>query len=354
MQKRPLRRTRSLGLVPPVCLIFALIFATALSERGYSVEIIAHRGASHTAPENTLSAVNLAWQRGTDAVEIDIWLTGDGRIVALHDKNTERTTGESWQVAERTLDELQSLDAGSWKDAAFAGERIPTLDEILATVPDGKRLFIEIKSKAEILPELERVLTASGKQPNQTVIISFDFDTVRTAKSRMPKLPGYWIQGTSPSRNEKTGAVVAPPDELIEKCRGAGLDGLDLKYDSELTCEIVESMHRLGLGLYVWTVNEPEDARRLIALGVDGITTDRPGWLRGQLQTAQHDVASQSPRSAGRCASVPTRRPSTVSNIDRVQYGRCRPCRGIVRLVPLGSRPPSCRSSSRLLPKRPR
>ncbi|HUT94676.1 MAG TPA: glycerophosphodiester phosphodiesterase [Thermoguttaceae bacterium] len=263
------------------------------------MEIIAHRGASHTAPENTLSAVNLAWQRGTDAVEIDVRLTGDGRIVVLHDKTTERTTGESWQVAERTLDELQSLDAGSWKDAAFAGERIPTLEEILATVPDGKRLFIEIKSTAEILPEFERVLAASGKQPDQTVIISFDFDTVRAAKSRMPKLPVYWIQGTSPSRNEKTGAVVAPPAELIEKCRGAGLDGLDLKYDGELTCEIVDSMHRLGLGLYVWTVNEPEDARRLVALGVDGITTDRPGWLRDQLQTAQQDMARQGPSPAG-------------------------------------------------------
>jgi len=271
-------------------IVFAVLTSSALAcviptpARG--MEIIAHRGASHSAPENTLSAVNLAWQRGADAVEIDIWLTRDGRIVALHDKTTERTAGKKWHVAERTLEELRSLDAGSWKNAAYAGERIPTLEEILATVPDGKRLFIEIKCKAEILPELERVVAASGKRPEQTVFISFDFDTIRAAKSRMPERPAYWIQGTSPSRNAKTGAVVAPPDELIARCRAAGLDGLDLKFDSKLTPKIVDAMHRLGLGLYVWTVNEPADARRLVALGVDGITTDRTGWLRDRLPAA--------------------------------------------------------------------
>ena len=266
-----------------------LLSATGIAQRGYCVEIIAHRGASHSAPENTLAAVNLAWQRGADAVEIDIWMTKDGRIVALHDETTKRTTGGDWNVTERTLRELRSLDAGSWKGKAWAGEKIPTLEEILATVPDGKCLFIEVKEnkrKARIVPELERVLSASGKRPAQTVVISFDFQIVAAAKARMPELPVYWIQGTSPSRNEKTGAVVEPPVELIERCRRAGLDGLDLKHDSKLTKEVVDAMHRLGLELYVWTVNSPEDAERLIALGVDGITTDRPGWLRRQLKTA--------------------------------------------------------------------
>jgi glycerophosphoryl diester phosphodiesterase len=283
MQKHHLRPTCCLAFF----LVLGLAFAGSLAERGDAVEVIAHRGASRLAPENTLAAVTLAWQRGADAVEIDVWLTADGRIVALHDETTERTTGEPGKVAERTLAELRALDAGSWKGAVFAGERIPTLEEILATVPDGKRLFIEVKCKAEILPELDRVLRTSGKEPAQTVVISFDFDTLRKAKSRMPDLAVYWIQGTSPSRNRETGAVVAPPDALIEKCRRAGLDGLNLKYDSRLTREIVAAMHRLGLPLYVWTVNTPEDARRLIAMGVDGITTDRPGWLRQRLQTTR-------------------------------------------------------------------
>jgi glycerophosphoryl diester phosphodiesterase len=278
-----LRRARRCSLI----LSAALVIAGVVAERAHSVEIIAHRGASYSAPENTLAAVNLAWQRDADAVETDIWLSRDGRIVVLHDETTERTAGRKWKVAGRTLAELRGLDAGSWKGREWAGEKIPTLEEILATVPDGKRLLIEIKCGPAILPELERVLSASGKQPSQTVVISFDLDTVREAKARMPELPVYWIQGTSPSRNAKTGEVVAPPAELVEKCRRAGLDGLDLKYDSRLTRDIVEAMHSLGLRLYVWTVDEPADAARLTALGVDGITTDRPGWLRGQLHTAE-------------------------------------------------------------------
>jgi glycerophosphoryl diester phosphodiesterase len=270
-----------------VTLFAGLVLAVVCAERGNALEIIAHRGASYAAPENTRAAVDLAWRRGADAVEVDVWLTADGRIAVLHDKTTQRTAGRDWHVGKRTLAELQSLDAGSWKHPDFAGQKIPALEEVLATVPDGKRLFIEIKCRREILPELERVLKASGKRPAQTAVISFDFDTVRAAKARMPEVPVYWIQGTSPSRNEKTGAVVAPPDALVERCRRAKLDGLDLQFNSRLTPQLVDAMHDLGLELYVWTVNEPDDARRLAALGVDGITTDRPGWLRERLASGQ-------------------------------------------------------------------
>ena len=251
------------------------------------VEIIGHRGASYSAPENTLASVNLAWKRGADAAEIDVYLSKDRRIVALHDSTTKRTGGQNWKVGDRTLAELRTLDVGSWKSKDYAGEKIPTLEEVLATIPDGKRLFIEIKCKAEILPELQQVLEASGKLPAQTVIISFDFDTVAAAKSRMPELAVYWIHGTSPKRDKLTGRLTSPPSELIQRCRQAGLNGLDIAYDSQLTKRIVAEIHRLGMGLYVWTVNEPEDARRLVELGVDGITTDRPGWLREQLRTAE-------------------------------------------------------------------
>jgi len=256
-----------------------------MAQRSDAVEMIAHRGASHLAPENTLAAVKLAWQRGADAVEFDVWLTHDGRIVALHDETTERTTDKEWNVAEKTFSQLRTLDAGSWKGRSWAGEKIPSLEELLATVPDGKRVFIEVKDKARLVPELERVLKASGKRPEQTVVISFDFAAVRAAKKRMPELSVYWIQGTSPRRDKRTGRLSASPAELIRTCHAAGLDGLDLKYDSRLTKEIVAEMRRLELELYVWTVNSPEDARRMVALGVDGITTDRPGWLRKQLST---------------------------------------------------------------------
>jgi len=260
------------------------MLGSLLAGRASSVEIIGHRGASHSAPENTLASVNLAWQRGADAVEIDVWMTKDGRIVVLHDSTTERTTGKDWNVAERTLSELQELDAGSWKARKWAGQRIPTLEAVLATVPHGKRLFIEIKCGQEILPELEEVLKAAGLGPGQTVVISFDFAVVKAVKTRMPRLPVFWVHDTSPKCDEKTGRLLDPPDELIEKCRRAGLDGLDLAHDSQLTKQLVDKIHDLHMELYVWTVDSPEDAARLTALGVDGITTNRPGWLRRQLQ----------------------------------------------------------------------
>lgn len=276
-----------LSCLAGVLLSGLVILAGGLAGRAFGVEIVAHRGASYSAPENTLASVRLAWQRNADAVEIDVYLTADGRIVALHDATTKRTTGKDWKVADRTLAELKTLDAGVWKGAAWAGEKIPTLQEILATVPDGKRLFIEIKCGPQILPELERVLKASGKQPAQTVVISFDLATVRAVKGTMPLLPVYWIRPTSPRRDKKTGQIVDRLDDLIETCRKSGLDGLDLAHDSQLTKELIARIHGLGLEMHVWTVNSPDDARKLIALGVDGITTDRPGWLREQLQTAE-------------------------------------------------------------------
>ena len=277
LQTRPVHRTVALPLA-------AVITAVLLAKSCLGVEIIAHRGASHLAPENTLASVELAWKRGADGVEIDIWLTKDERIVAIHDEDTERTTGRKWKIADHTLAELRSLDAGSWKDASFAGERIPMLEEILASIPDGKRLFIEIKCKRQVLPELRRLLIASGKPTRQIVVIAFDLDTATESKRLMPDVKTYWLFGRSPQRDKDTHMITGGRiDELIEKCRAAGLDGLDLSHESELTNEIVDRIHGLGLGLYVWTVNSPADAVRVVNLGVDGITTDRPGWLPGQL-----------------------------------------------------------------------
>src|SRR5437762_11744744 len=108
-------------------------------------EIIAHRGSSFLAPENTLAAVQLGWREGADAAEGDFRLTADGQIVCVHDKTFKRTAGIDRLVAEMTLAEIESLDVGSWKAATFAGERVPTLDQLLDTLPETRRFFVEIK-----------------------------------------------------------------------------------------------------------------------------------------------------------------------------------------------------------------
>src|SRR5690606_5583846 len=121
-----------------------------------ATEIVAHRGASHDAPENTVRAVRLGWEQKADACEIDIRLSSDGKIVLLHDTDTKRTAGAEHVASKTPLADLVKLDAGSWKGEEFKGELLPSLDDLLKVVPAGERLYIEIKTGAEIMPELER------------------------------------------------------------------------------------------------------------------------------------------------------------------------------------------------------
>ena len=216
------------------------------------------------------------------AVEIDIYLTRDGHVVAVHDETTKRYGGPDKKIAKQTLAELKTIDVGRWKDKKWTGERIPTLAEILKIVPDSKRLFIEIKSGPEILPELQRVIQTAGTKPEQTAIISFSLDVVTAAKKAMPRLKVYWIVGLK--QHKVTRKWSPKVDELIRKVRAARLDGLDIGKTEGIDKSFADKVKQAGLDLYVWTVNSPSEAVRLIALGIDGITTDRPGWLRSKLK----------------------------------------------------------------------
>ena len=126
----------------------------SLPSVAHGQKLVAHRGTSHEAPENTVAAFRLAWEQGADAIEGDFYLSKDQQIVCIHDETTKRTSGEDRVVSECTLDELRRLDVGKWKHPRFEGERISTLAEVLRTVPDGKQIFIEIKCGPEIVPFL--------------------------------------------------------------------------------------------------------------------------------------------------------------------------------------------------------
>jgi glycerophosphoryl diester phosphodiesterase len=246
-----------------------------------TVEIVAHRGASWDAPENTLASMRLAWEQQADAIEMDCFLSRDGQIVVIHDADTRRTAGVQGKVAELNFEQLRRLDVGRWKDPRFAGERIPTLAEVLQTVPLGKRAFIEIKCGVEILPELERVLKASDLKPEQTVIISFSEEVIAAAKKRFAHRPAYWIAVLTPWQNQGQPRKV---DEVIATARRIGADGVDLSAEERvLTAEYARAIRQAGLFLSVWTVNDVNLARQMIRVGVQSITTDRPGWLREQL-----------------------------------------------------------------------
>lgn len=242
-----------------------------------SVEIIAHRGASYLAPENTMASVILGWEKGAD-VEVDVYLTKDNRIVIIHDGSTKRTGGTDMKVAEATSDELRKLDVGSFKSQEYAGEQIPFLDDIVETIPPGRKLYIEIKCKAEILPYLRELLVRSGKM-SQVVIIGFDLETVAESKVLID-VPTYWLKGTE--KIKETEQWIPHDPKLARTVKDRGLDGLDVHY-AGVTEEFAHAVKASGKKLYVWTVDDPNEARRLVKLGVDGITTNRPGWLREQL-----------------------------------------------------------------------
>ncbi|MEO6035783.1 MAG: glycerophosphodiester phosphodiesterase [Verrucomicrobiota bacterium] len=260
----------------------------------FAVEIIGHRGASHDAPENTLSSFKLGYKQSADGDELDIHLSRDGKLVIMHDFETKRTAGVDGKISEMTFKELRALNVGQWGDWKGRGfdEKIPSLAEAIALIPDGKKFFLEIKchdgNPAEqertinqTLPAMEKVLKKSRKTPLQTPLITFQFEVAKAAKQRMGEHEVYWLVGWA--KDKKTGEF-PKIDALIAKTREAKLDGLDLNSGFPIDKEFVKKVHDAGLKLYTWTVDDAALARTEAEAGVDGITTNRPEWLRAELK----------------------------------------------------------------------
>ena len=253
------------------------------------MQIIAHRGASYDAPENTLAAARLAWSQGADALEVDVHLTRDERLAVIHDADTLRTSGQAGDVASLTLSELQRRDVGRWKDARFAGERIPQLDEILAEVPAGKRAFVELKGDSASVPVLQRSIADAGRKRGlvaaQVTVMAFDLGVATAAKRALPTHEVCWLADAGEEAPRPT------LDEVVRDARASGLDGVDVASIWHLDAKTVQQIQSGGFKLYVWTVDDARLARRLFQAGVDGITTNRPGWLRDQIARSE-DISS--------------------------------------------------------------
>lgn len=244
-----------------------------------SPEIVAHRGASADAPENTLAAIQLAWTQGADAAEIDVLLTADGQLVVIHDETTLRTGGVDWAVAEHSLAELKTLDVGSWKSPQFVGERIPTLTEVLDIIPAGKRLFIEVKCGVEAIPELKRVLESARTLREQTVLISLDFNTIVAAKQTIPQRVAFWVTEQFAFDAKEPASLSPLTSELIAQAIAAGLDGLDINDLPQRPNGDVALIRQAGLKTCIWTVNSRDRANWLRDEGMQSITTDVPAKL---------------------------------------------------------------------------
>jgi glycerophosphoryl diester phosphodiesterase len=251
--------------------LFASFFACVLSLAAKPL-IVAHRGASQDAPENTLPAFELAWEQGADAIEGDFFLTKDNRIVCIHDKSTERLAGRKLIVKESTLRQLQELDVGIWKGEKFKGTKIPTIAEVFATIPAGKKIFIEIKCGKEIIPPLLAAIKASGLTDEQVTMICFQADVVRTFKAKAPRHKVYWL--TNFKRNDD-GAWTPSLETVLQTLNSTKADGLDSHHG--IPAHAAKRIQKEGFEWHVWTVNDLKTAKRLKELGVQSITTDVPG-----------------------------------------------------------------------------
>ena len=226
--------------------------------------VVAHRGASHYAPENTVVAAKLAWEQNADAVEVDVHLSLDSQVVVMHDYNTERTCGKKFVIKETDSDTLKTLEAGSFKDEKFKGEPVPLLAEIIETVPANKLLFIEIKSEKVIVPILKEQFGNDPKK-DQFVFIAFDYETIVDTKKAFPDNKAYWL-----SSNLKEDANI-----VLQRVKDDGLDGVDLN-KSIITPELIKVAESKGLEVHCWTVNSMKKAKKLNDIGVKGITTNKP------------------------------------------------------------------------------
>jgi glycerophosphoryl diester phosphodiesterase len=248
--------------------------------------IIAHRGASHDAPENTLSAFKLAMEQGADGFEADFYLTSDGKIVCFHDKDTERISGKKLVVVKTPLADLQKLDVGNWKDPKWKGERMPTMADVLAAVPADKKIFIELKSSVEIVAPMKRVIEESSLKPEQMVIISFHADAIAECKKQLPHIKALWLCGY---KEQKDGRITPGVEKVAATLKRIHADGLNSQaMPGHFDEAFIRRLRELGCREFsVWTVDDPKVADFYQRLGAWSITTNRPGWLRDELKSLE-------------------------------------------------------------------
>jgi glycerophosphoryl diester phosphodiesterase len=237
------------------------------NDRPADVAIVAHRGNSVSAPENTIASCNAA--RGfADWVEIDVRVTSDGELIVMHDATVDRTTNGTGEVESMTFAECRRLDAGSWFSPSFSRERVPLMSEaVLATMPD-MRPFIERKTgPAALYIDFVRSLRIE----HEAVIIAFDWDFLEEVETLSPAI--------------RTGALgsEALTAADIQAIHSRGIDFIDWAHGA-VTAETIDLVHAYGMELHVWTVNNPGRMESLIEWGIDGITTDDPQRARQSLR----------------------------------------------------------------------
>jgi glycerophosphoryl diester phosphodiesterase len=234
-----------------------------LSQRDFL--IVAHRGASSYAPENTVAAFDLALQMGASHLELDVHLTRDDHLVVIHDDTVDRTTNGTGPVAGQTLAALQALDAGAWFGEAFAGARIPMLADVLTRYQGRAHLHIELKGSTAHLPQRTVDLVRAHAMVQHVTFTSFQHAHLQTMRAYAPELPTGWLVG------EISDTVIAQAHALgcAQLCPRASL----------VTPELVQRLHGEGFLVRAWGVADEVLMHQVVEAGADGMTVNFPDKL---------------------------------------------------------------------------
>lgn len=251
----------------------------AATQYSYTMDIIAHRGSSAAAPENTLAAIDLAVRSGVLGAEFDVQFTRDGEVVLVHDETLERVAANTFNLPEEeyqriittpvsdlSYGEIRMIDVGAWKGEAFKGTRVPTLQEALLALR-GKAAMIDIKAGTEIIPHIAQILE---EFPTEVIFVSFSINLINEVKMLMPQYPCYYVRLSL--------------NFLLEQAleRAAPLEGLSLEAGPLITEELVAAVHAGGKKLMAWVAPHPDkldtpETRALYErMGVDYFITNQP------------------------------------------------------------------------------
>lgn len=219
------------------------------------------------------------FQQLADGVEVDIRLTLDNKIVCHHDKSALRTTGIDRKIEDMSLEEIQSLDCGSWFGENWSDERIPELKDVLKSVPKDKEIYIEVKTKEEIVPFLLQDIDEQKLSIDQITVITFFPEVIREIKRR--------------DANIKCNLLIAfdykdiAVDEIIDLAVKIDANGLGAQNHKRLNRQFIQSLKNTGKSVHVWTVNSRKEAEEYLKNGIDSITTNKPLYLRNHLEQVE-------------------------------------------------------------------
>ncbi len=247
----------------------------------HTTKIVAHRGASYKAPENTIASFKLAFEEHTDFIEGDFWMTKDNEIICIHDPHTKRVTNKKIKlnVISSTLHDLKQLDVGSWKGSEYGGSSIPTIQEVLQIIPQDKGIFIDVKDEREIfMQKLSEIVKQSSVPSESFRIIAFNPDTIRLSKKYLPEIKTYWLFGWYFSKTKY--AVSLAQRKLIKTLEALECDGVDLYAAPYIDKKLVEYLRKNNLDFCAYNVENQQAALKLITLGADALTTDSPWMIR--------------------------------------------------------------------------